>query len=334
MSDNLPTIQQSIAEIAPVSIQAMKNQVQAIQQAMKDVMVRDVHFGIIPGTGDKPALLKAGAEKIGVLFRLSPTFTEVTIEGANGHREVRVTCTLTSASGLVIAQGLGSCSTMESKYRWRKGSRLCPDCGKDTIIKGKAEYGGGWLCFGKRGGCGAKFTDGDRAIEGQATERTENPDIADAYNTVLKMAKKRAHVDAIITGTAASDIFAQDIEEGYDPVVEVVPTKKVEAVETRPTPKTPIASGPINWDELKYRYHLPVKKEGKDMDKVRAWLKEKGFKFNAEDKHWYGNEYVEKIAEYLRPLEGSDIVIDPDPRPVGQTVALSEEDDDLPAWNL
>ena len=36
---------------------------------------------------------------------------------------------------------------------------LCPNCGKDTIIKGKPEYGGGWVCYSKKGGCGAKFTD-------------------------------------------------------------------------------------------------------------------------------------------------------------------------------
>src|ERR1035437_8882720 len=35
---------------------------------------------------------------------------------------------------------------------------LCPNCGKDTIIKGREEYGGGWLCYKKNGGCGAKFS--------------------------------------------------------------------------------------------------------------------------------------------------------------------------------
>ena len=36
---------------------------------------------------------------------------------------------------------------------------------------------------------------------------------ADYYNNVLKMAKKRAFVDAVLTATAASDIFAQDLED-------------------------------------------------------------------------------------------------------------------------
>jgi hypothetical protein len=39
----------------------------------------------------------------------------------------------------------------------------------------------------------------------------ENPDIADVYNTVLKIAKKRAHIDATLTCTGASDMFTQDL---------------------------------------------------------------------------------------------------------------------------
>ena len=44
-------------------------------------------------------------------------------------------------------------------------------------------------------------------------ERVEHDNPADYYNTILKMAKKRAYVDAIITATACSDIFTQDLEE-------------------------------------------------------------------------------------------------------------------------
>lgn len=103
---------------------------------------------------------------------------------------------------------------MEGKYRFRKADQKCPECGKDsTIIKGKKEYGGGWICFQKKGGCGAKFKDGDPAIENQNMGRVEHDNPADYYNTVLKMAKKRAHVDAVLTATAASDIFTQDIED-------------------------------------------------------------------------------------------------------------------------
>lgn len=43
--------------------------------------------------------------------------------------------------------------------------------------------------------------------------RVEHDNPADYYNTCLKMGKKRAFVDALLTCTAASDIFTQDIED-------------------------------------------------------------------------------------------------------------------------
>ncbi len=52
--------------------------------------------------------------------------------------------------------------------------RKCPQCGKEAIIKGKEEYGGGWLCFKKKGGCGAKFDDADTKITSQSVGRVAN----------------------------------------------------------------------------------------------------------------------------------------------------------------
>ena len=71
----------------------------------------------------------------------------------------------------------------------------------------------------------------------------------------------------------------------------------------------PFAAGKreIDFSKLPWRYHLPVKKAGKDMEAVRAWMKDKGFKFNEEDKHWYGPFEVAKMAEYYRPLESSGL---------------------------
>ena len=64
----------------------------------------------------------------------------------------------------------------------------------------------------KKGGCGAKFGDGDHSIEGQSSERVENPDAADLDNTILKMAKKRSLVDAAISLVRCSDMFTQDVD--------------------------------------------------------------------------------------------------------------------------
>jgi hypothetical protein len=202
--------------LTPVSIDEVKRQILLIQDLMHSVMQDGEHYGTIPGT-KKKSLLKAGAEKLGFTFRLTPDFEIQQTSLDARHREFSVKCTLTSiVTGRVWGQGVGSCSTMESKYAFREGKRVCPECHTEALRKAKAERGGGYYCWAKIGGCGAQFKAGDKRIEDQPIGRVPNEDLPDCYNTVLKMAKKRAHVDAILTATAASDIFTQDLEELTD----------------------------------------------------------------------------------------------------------------------
>ncbi len=200
-------------ENAELSVEQIVARVSKVHEIQREVMKKGHHYGIIPGV-DKPSLLKPGAELLGMVFRLDPQF-EVAEQLREGqHLRVTVRCTLYHIpSGARVGSGMGSCSTYESKYAYRKGQRLCPKCGSAAIIKGKEEYGGGWLCWKKNGGCDAKFKDGDKAIEGQQVGRVPNEDLADQHNTVLKMAIKRAHVAAILYATCASDIFTQDVED-------------------------------------------------------------------------------------------------------------------------
>jgi hypothetical protein len=218
------TIEPQASAPAPLSARDVMGHIGLVQEVMRAAMREGEHYGVIPGTSGKPTLLKAGAEKLSLTFKLRPKFTIERIDGDGGHREYIVTCDMYDASGGHQGQGVGSCSTMESKYRYRKQERACPQCGKTSITKGKAEYGGGWICWKKKAGCGAKFPDGASEIEKQEAGKIENPDIADTYNTVLKMAKKRAQVDATLTATAASDLFTQDLED-----MSVKPAKTAEA---------------------------------------------------------------------------------------------------------
>jgi hypothetical protein len=206
-----------IDEHMPVmNIDAAHERWETIRSFVSKIMTPDEDFGIVPGAGSRPCLLKPGAEKLAAFFGLAPEFDVVQrIEEWNSpepffHYEVK--CRL-SRGGQLRGEGLGSCNSREAKYRWRTGERSCPVCGAAAIIKGKQEYGGGYLCFGKKGGCGAKFPDGDLRIEGQQTGRVPNPDIADSVNTVLKMAKKRALVDAVLSATGASQFFVADTED-------------------------------------------------------------------------------------------------------------------------
>ena len=113
----------------------------------------------------------------------------------------------------MAGEGEGSCNSWETKYRYRSADRVCPRCGATAIIKGKAEYGGGWICFNKKGGCGAKYKEDDPAITSQPAGKVPNPDVADVVNTVQKMAQKRSLVAAVLNATNASDWFTQDVED-------------------------------------------------------------------------------------------------------------------------
>lgn len=199
--------------LGALSVGDVRAQVNLIQHIMREVMKNGEHYGTIPGTGGKPTLLKPGAEKLCLVFRLAPDY-QTTEQKEGDHLTVISKCTLMHIpSGQVFATGMGSCSTKESKYAYRQAARKCPVCGAEAIIKGKEEYGGGWVCFKKKHGCGTKFKNGDQAIEGQPLGRIPNEDLADQYNTVLKMSNKRALVAATLNATAASDIYTQDIED-------------------------------------------------------------------------------------------------------------------------
>lgn len=239
------------------------------------VMEPNVDFGNIPGT-DKPTLLKPGAEKLCTFFGLSATFDFVaSIEDWTGqdHGEplfsYTVKCRLLRGDQLV-AEGIGSCNSWEKKYRYRQADRVCPKCGKPAIIKGKEEYGGGWLCFGKKGGCGMKWPDGASEIEGQTVGLVPNSDPAELLNTLQKMAQKRALVAATLVAVNASAFFTQDIEEMDLGPVSVTPAAP------RPAIETPASNGKKHTPT---EYWTAVKKAGFDQEEGRRILADAGGDF-------------------------------------------------------
>jgi hypothetical protein len=199
-----------------VSVTEMKAQMFLIQNYMKDILQVDVHYGKIPGCGDKPTLLKAGAEKLMFAFNLRPEFITIIEDVDDEHRSVRVVCKiLNKTTGAEVGQGAGECSTKESKWRYRVGvnepteHNVPKEYWKDRDVKilraVHPSLEGQPLSTAKDENGKWKV-----AIKGEKVEH-DNP--ADYYNTCLKMGKKRALVDAVISSTACSDIFTQDIEE-------------------------------------------------------------------------------------------------------------------------
>lgn len=221
MTDEIIQVQAGF--LAPVvTVQDALNAYQAKKDLIDRIMKKDVDYGVVPGSS-KPTLLKAGSEKATSFFGLHPVIVDAEVindwtgeqHGGEPFFFYRRTCNLYHGDVLVASVD-GSCNSWEKKYRYRSSDRVCPQCGKPTIIKGKAEYGGGWICFSKKGGCGAKFADDDPKILDQPVGQIKNPDVADLANTILKMADKRALVAATLIATGLSEYFTQDIDDFVD----------------------------------------------------------------------------------------------------------------------
>ncbi len=186
--------QVQVAQSAAMSLKQISDRVNLVHQVLDKVMKKGTHYGTVPGCGDKMVLLKPGADVLAMTFRLVPQFRVDRTDLENGHREYDVTCSMFGPDGGMLGQGVGSASTMEKKYRYRKDHK---------------------------------------------GNRIENEDIADVYNTVLKIAKKRAHIDATLTVTGAADLFTQDLIDEDDaqakPAVKM-PTRKPEPVPEKQKP--------------------------------------------------------------------------------------------------
>jgi hypothetical protein len=213
-------------ELMKLTAAEIKADVNLIQQVLKSVFKKDVHYGVIPGTA-KNTLYKPGAEKIMTTFRLNGEPLVDDLSTADEKR-IRVRVRIThQVSKLEIGWGVGECSSNETKYKWIKAEKWAYD--------GTPE-------------------DQRRII--WKPGKTENypvmqvrANIADVANTVLKMAKKRALIDATLTCTAASDVFEQDLEDMPEGVRQnIVDEKRPPMPERTPAPSM---QKPIIADENK-----------------------------------------------------------------------------------
>lgn len=250
----------------PTEVQALEKfrAIRAFQALVHRELTPGVDYGVIPGT-DKPTLLKPGAEKIAKLLDLEDWYeVERAIEDWDKPLfSYRTRCHLTvigTERKVGVSEGVGECNSMEARFRWREAKRKCPACGTEAIIKGKQEWGGGWVCHKKQGGCGVKFKDGDQTIESQKVGRVLNDDIYSQVNSILKQSKKRSLVDASLSAGRLSNLFTQDMEDlapqadvesTAREVPEQPPSKAAAPAAPKPTPTTP-ATPPVK-DEQSVR---------------------------------------------------------------------------------
>lgn len=237
-NDNLPTVVTESTALADMSrISAVTDQIAVIRTLLSDHMQEGEDYGKIPGI-EKPTLLKPGGEKIMLLFNSYAEYEEDMVDLGNGHREYKIKARITSRdTGKILAVGIGSCSTMEKKYRYRneKIATTIPvpksywdksksaDQKKDILRQhysgdasklGTLKTDAGWVI--------CELVDG------------ENPDIADSYNTCLKIAKKRAMIDGVISTGTCSHLFTQDVEDMQKDETKVVQKKEVKPEVAKP----------------------------------------------------------------------------------------------------
>jgi hypothetical protein len=215
MHDSPGALTQYQPEAVELSVDEIVRKVEKVREVAARVMKEDIHFGTIPGT-QKPTLYKPGAEILGLTFMMSPKYEgeRNPIDLASGHREYIIRCDMYhKVTGRFLGSGVGSCSTMESKYRFRQGpveptGKQVPseywDYRKSDPKKAQELIGGK--------GFSTKKIDGKWQIC-RAGEVVENPNISDTYNTVLKIGAKRAYIDATLKATAASEVYTQDQED-------------------------------------------------------------------------------------------------------------------------
>ena len=178
------------------SLQEMKSWLAELRAFVKDILVEGVDFGVVPGVG-KPFLWKPGAEKLCLLYGLAPEFhplPEDTIRDwtANPPQiQLAYRCDLVQrATGMKVGEGFGVCSSWEQKYRYRAEWWKGP---------GDPPPNEGWK----------KTKSGPR-------RQTINPDISDSINTIMKIAQKRAQIDAVLRATATSEVFTQDEDAPHE----------------------------------------------------------------------------------------------------------------------
>lgn len=207
-----------VNELLPVpDREAVENTLKRIHemQAVVRSCLKEGHdFGTIPGCGDKPTLLQPGAQKILMLFGLTSEF-EILEQIQNyekGFFAFTVRCVL-KRDNRVITEGLGHANSMESKYRWRWGYKkdIPADVDPQTLATRPA---------------------------GSTTQfRIPNDDPYTLVNTLLKIARKRAVVNAALTVGSLSDLFTQDVEDIVDVIAQTIEPPVVAEKSTRDTTK-------------------------------------------------------------------------------------------------
>lgn len=159
-----------------------------LRDMMRAVLREDVDFGVIPGTGTKPSLLKPGAEKLLQWFGFGHTTerAETERDADNGRVGVTYRCTVTKAmqDGRVVTAATCEGYAGYDEDRFFTTAEQAAEKEKANARKYKRDV------------------NLSKCVEYRAP-----------WNSVIKMAQKRALVGAALQATSASTLFTQDMED-------------------------------------------------------------------------------------------------------------------------
>jgi hypothetical protein len=166
------------ASILPRNIEAQITEAVQMRNALNRLFEGLLEIGKdydrIPGT-DKPTLLKPGAEILCMVFKLAQGQTDMLDKSEDWEN------------------GVFSYTIGQPLIHKETGHLIAYGTGAANSMEKKHRYR-------------------SQEVDGKKVQ-IQNPDPADLQNTLIKMAKKRALVDAVLAATGASRFFTQDMEE-------------------------------------------------------------------------------------------------------------------------
>jgi hypothetical protein len=167
----------------------------AVRDTLRHKLTAGIHYGAVPGIQGE-MLFEAGADTILPAYhcRATPAPSGVAFRDV-GDEHIAVTVIADVVrwdTGEIVASGIGAASTREIKYAYRwvhDGDPALKDLDKSALKTRVLNYG---------------------KDAGKTQWRAPNPDLGDLENTVVKMAFKRAKVDAVQALPGVAGLFKQE----------------------------------------------------------------------------------------------------------------------------
>lgn len=187
-----PDSQRASLQVTPQSIQETVQSIALLQGMVKEVLVRGIDYGRIPGTPQDSLWDPGASQIIGSFHCYCGQRRIIKLEDSEEKIVVCLEVPVISRNlQIEVASGIGASSTLETKYKYRWVSNPQEWAYNDEAIK--------------------TFRTKKGREEGREVilYRIPNPEHSELLNTIVKMASKRAEVDAAESLPGVSSVLRQ-----------------------------------------------------------------------------------------------------------------------------